>query len=199
MTLRRGAWVRPVATITGLYVCPTILLATGIIPYRLRFHLLILATLVAVVTAIWRGDSIKRLGLALERSPLLLVSSVLLSALLVGAIAFSILPHPQFAQERLPFYLFFVLVSAPAQEFLYRSFLFVELEKLGIPWLANAMVSALLFSFMHIIYRDVVTVHAITTNPLYYDFVVLPFLNEHRCDPRSDGKARQRQRIFWQR
>ncbi|HXJ38353.1 MAG TPA: CPBP family intramembrane glutamic endopeptidase, partial [Bryobacteraceae bacterium] len=80
------------------------------------------------------------------------------AAVLIGLVLLSDLQHRALTPTHLAFYLFFVLISAPAQEFLYRSFLFAELRALRIPPKAIVAVSALLFGFMHIIYRDWVTV-----------------------------------------
>jgi membrane protease YdiL (CAAX protease family) len=50
------------------------------------------------------------------------------------------------------------LVSAPAQEFLYRGFLHAELTAARVPLSGVVIISAFLYSFMHIIYRDYLTV-----------------------------------------
>jgi membrane protease YdiL (CAAX protease family) len=114
-------------------------------------------TLVAVGIALSR-HSLESLGLTLPRLGSFLAWSVIPSALLIGlALAFD-LHHRVLTREHLAFYLFFVFVSAPAQEFLYRSFLFAEMRASAIPAKAIVLLSAALFAFMHIIYRDVVTV-----------------------------------------
>lgn len=151
--------LRSAATIAGIYVAPVLLVATGIIPFRLRFHVLVGMTLLAAAMALFsRRHTVLSLGLSLPRLGTLMAWSILPSAALIGAIALSGLPHRQSVSAHLPFYLFFVFVSAPAQEFLYRSFLFAELREFRLPPSAIILASALLFGFMHIIYRDPVTV-----------------------------------------
>jgi hypothetical protein len=114
-------------------------------------------TLLAIGIASSR-HSIASLGMTLPRLGSFLAWSVIPSAILIGIILLSDLRHRAFTPAHLAFYIFFVFVSAPAQEFLYRSFLFAELRAVSIPPKAIIILSATLFAFMHIIYRDLVTV-----------------------------------------
>jgi len=150
--------VRSAGMLAGLYLFPVALLATGAIPFTWRFHTLILAASIAIAASSSRGYSNARLGMAFPRFSSLAAWSVVPTALLVCTIAFSNFPGRHLPPDRLLFYLFFVFISAPAQEFLYRSFLFAELGNLQVPQIAITVISALLFALMHAIYRDVVTV-----------------------------------------
>jgi membrane protease YdiL (CAAX protease family) len=158
MASTRADWLRSAGMIGGIYICPVVLLVTGVIPFEWRFHVLVaMALLAAGIAALSRRHTAIGLGLTVPRFRALMSWSILPSALLIGAIILADLPHRHLASGRTAFYLFFVLVSAPAQEFLYRSFLFAELREIRIPPAAIVLVSTLLFSFMHIIYRDSVT------------------------------------------
>jgi uncharacterized protein len=150
-------WLRPTITIAGIFVCPVILLTTGIVPFHWRFHVLVLMTVIAAAIALSR-HSLTSLGLTLPRLGSFLAWSVVPSAILIGFVLASDLRHRAFTPAHLAFYLFFVFVSAPAQEFLYRSFLFAELRAIKVSPKAIVLLSASLFAFMHIIYRDFVTV-----------------------------------------
>jgi membrane protease YdiL (CAAX protease family) len=149
--------IRSALTITSIFIAPVLLLATGVIPFHFRFHVLVLMTLVAIRIATSR-HSLATLGMTLPRLGSFMAWSVIPSAILIGIILFSDLRHRVITPAHLAFYAFFVLVSAPAQEFLYRSFLFAELRALSIPPKAIITLSAVLFAFMHIIYKDLVTV-----------------------------------------
>lgn len=156
---RTPVWLRPAATIFGIYICPVALLATGIIPFAWRFGVLIAMTLLAAaIAAASRRHTVRGLGLGLPRAGQLLRWALVPSAILIAAIALGALPAHHAvsgpASGRIAFYVFFVCVSAPAQEFLYRGFLFAELGQIRLPPAAMVLVSAALFGFMHIIYRD---------------------------------------------
>jgi hypothetical protein len=154
---KTAGWLRPASMIVGIYICPVVLLLTGVIPFELRFHVLVIMSLLAVALAFSR-HSAASLGLSLPTFWGLMRWSVLPSVLLIGVIILLDLPHRRIDSSHLAIYFFFVFVSAPAQEFLYRGFLFAELGETRIPPKAIVLLSAGLFGFMHIIYRDVATV-----------------------------------------
>ena len=158
MAATRGEWLRSAGMIAAIYICPVVLVATGVIPFQWRFHVLILMTLLAGSLALFRRHSAISLGLVLPRFWPLMGWSVIPPVILTAAVTLSDLPHRQPTPGHLAFYVFFVFVLAPAQEFLYRSFLFAELRKIRIPPNAIVLASTVLFGFMHIIYKDLVTV-----------------------------------------
>jgi membrane protease YdiL (CAAX protease family) len=149
--------LRPSLTLAAIFICPVILLAAGVIPFHWRFYVLVLMTLIAAVIALSR-HSRENLGLTLPRLRSFLAWSVIPSAILIAIVLASDLRHRAFTPAHVAFYVFFVFVSAPAQEFLYRGFLFAELRAIAIPPTAIVLLSATLFAFMHIIYRDTLTV-----------------------------------------
>ncbi len=56
------------------------------------------------------------------------------------------------------FYIFYVLVSSPSQEFIYRSVIFSEMNRAGIKNpLLQVGLSAVTYCFLHIIYKDWIT------------------------------------------
>lgn len=169
----RTARARPLSTVAAVYILPVLLLAKGTIPFQWRFYVLIGMTALAVYLSVVRHHPASALGLNLHRLKGVFLWSVLPSVLLAGGVLLSGLPHRLLGIERLPFYLFFVFVSAPAQEFLYRSFLFAELAAARVPPFAVVIVSATLFSFMHIIYRDYMTVLVTFLAGLVWSVVVM--------------------------
>ena len=149
--------IRASLTIAVIFVCPVVLLTAGVIPFSWRFYVLILMTALSAAVAFSR-HSRESLGLTLPRLRSFVAWSVIPSAILISLVLASDLRHRAFTPAHLAFYVFFVFVSAPAQEFLYRGFLFAELRALAIPPKAIVILSAVLFGFMHIIYRDAITV-----------------------------------------
>ena len=155
--LERVQWVRLTSTLITVYVMPVLLILAGVIPFQWRFHLLMLMCATVAVLAFVRGYSFSSTDSTGPRLSTILAWSIAPAVFLIAGLWLSNLPHRLVSVEHLPFYLFFVLVSAPAQEFLYRSFLFAELMRHGLPSGLLIIVSALLFAWMHVIYKDPLT------------------------------------------
>jgi membrane protease YdiL (CAAX protease family) len=144
-----------------IYVIPVMLILAGIIPVAYRFHMLVAMTIVVVVVAWWLGMSPPALGLHKRELTSALFWNGLLSLLfvvvLVVAYASGGIRSPTVPQWKL-FFIFYVFVSSPCQEFLYRGFLFALMERAGMCGLAEqVVVSSMLYSFLHIFYRDWLT------------------------------------------
>jgi membrane protease YdiL (CAAX protease family) len=149
--------MRLFSILVAMYIAPVVLLRLGVIPYQWRFSVLIVMAIVAAGFAVVRDHSANGLGMIRPRLMHILAWVVVPSVLLLAGIFWADLAHRLAATPRWPFYLFFVLISAPAQEFLYRSFLLAELTAARIPRLGMVVVSAGLYSFMHTIARDTMT------------------------------------------
>src|SRR5258708_4912429 len=54
--------LRFLAILLGIYVIPVMALISGVIPFRLRFHTLVVLTVVAVILAFERGYGLSQLG-----------------------------------------------------------------------------------------------------------------------------------------
>ncbi len=139
----------------AIYLLPVILLTTGIVPFRLRFYALALMTVVAMVLSTTRQYSMERLGLT-RPALMKLIGFTILPPLVALALMYPLGFVGRLTQvPATGFYLFFMTISAPAQEFLFRSFLFVALASNGVTRRpAVILISALLFAGMHLIYRD---------------------------------------------
>jgi hypothetical protein len=124
--------VRLLAVVAGVYITPIVFLRLGVIPYARRFYILIAMAIIAASVAAVRYST-HALGLAQPALKQILRWSIIPSLILIAGIFQADLPHRLHVTERLPFYLFYVLLSVPAQEFLYRSFLFAELTAARIP------------------------------------------------------------------
>jgi membrane protease YdiL (CAAX protease family) len=140
--------------LAAIFVLPVLLIATGVLPFGWRFAVLLAMTLAAATVA-WSRHSLDSLGFRRATPGTWMLWSIMPAIFLAGAFLLQRHPRPH---EGTWFYAFFVLVSAPAQEFLYRGFLFAELGTLRLPSNLIVTLSAVLFSFMHVIYRDPLTV-----------------------------------------
>ena len=142
-------------------VLPTTLLWLGIIPYSLRFWLLIILSVVMVFYAVWRKFSLVDLGIRIDNLRPALQWNLLFTALLIGAM--TIAYHNglvRFAgQNQLNwFFLFYIVLSSPAQEFVYRSLIIAELKHHSfVNPVAIVALSALNFSYLHVFYNDAIT------------------------------------------
>ena len=151
-----------VALILCVYVAPVVLILPGVIPFSQRFTLLLGMAIVVFVVELIRGRSWKELGfrsdtlsgslkvnLALSAT----VGAILLIAWVFGAFSSSA------AHESALFYVFYVLISSPTQEFLFRSVVFAEMNRAkiaGARWQVG--LSTLIYVFPHTIYKDALTV-----------------------------------------
>jgi uncharacterized protein len=142
------------------YILPVLLLHFKIIPFSWRFYLLILiAIAILAITRLYNFSAVElgltkqRLGISLKVIALPTFFFVLL--MLINYIMQGL--RIDNSTYQLPFYLFFVGVSSPVQEFLYRGFLFAVFSRAKLaPWLM-ILLSSLLYSFVHLIYQDVLT------------------------------------------
>ncbi|MBD2341796.1 CPBP family intramembrane metalloprotease [Calothrix sp. FACHB-156] len=142
------------------YILPVVLIFLGLVPFSWRFAILILAAIVVVVIARMYRLSAIELGLTgnnVESS---------LKAITLPMLGFALLMLIYYDIQGLridnstyswPFYLFFVGVSSPLQELLYRGFLFGIFSRAKFAIWLQILLSTLLYSFVHLIYRDVAT------------------------------------------
>ena len=83
------------------------------------------------------------------------------AALSIISIVYLILNGSRYSPtETIYFYLFYIFVSCPAQELLFRSALRVLLRPLGLTLCIEMLVAASLFGFVHVIYKDPLTLAA---------------------------------------
>ena len=142
------------------YIIPVLLVYWGFIPFSWRFYIMIImAILMLAIARIYRCSPIE-LGLTKQN---LENSSKSIALPTLAAVVLMVIYHA-LQESRLDnsaynwtFYLFFIIVSAPVQEFLYRGFLFSIFTrvKLAIWW--QILLSTSLYSFVHIIYQDLPT------------------------------------------
>ncbi|MBD2344135.1 CPBP family intramembrane glutamic endopeptidase [Anabaena subtropica] len=150
-----------VILIVGLaYILPVLLIYLGLVPFSWRFYILILAAVAVLAIARLYRFSTVELGFTKQN----LKSS--LSAIALPTLASALLMFIYYMKQgsridnsayTWPFYLFFVAVSSPLQEFLYRGFLFGIFSRAKLAIWLQILLSTLLYSFVHLIYQDVPT------------------------------------------
>lgn len=150
-----------VILIVGLaYILPVLLIYLELVPFRARFYILILAAVAILAIARLYRFSTVELGFTKQhlRSSLSAIAlPTLASALLMFIYYFIQGPRIDNSAYKWTFYLFFVLVSSPLQEFLYRGFLLGIFSRAKLAIWLQILLSTLLYSFVHLIYQDVPT------------------------------------------
>lgn len=153
--------VRLIVLLAVIYYLPPILLWFRVIPFGLRFYVLVIMALLMVIYAYLRKFTLRELGFRTDtlRGSFFwngILSVVLLIVMLVGYKA-GLIRKPTVPSWNL-FFIFYVFVSSPSQEFLFRSNLFAELNRSGITtaiW--QIVITAITYSFMHVFYNDAIT------------------------------------------
>jgi membrane protease YdiL (CAAX protease family) len=149
-----------VLLLIGVYVGLPLLILADVIPFSMKFVVLALGAIGMYGATRLIGISNTDLGLTTKDTVKSLRDVTLItSILLVVGLAIWISGWHRIAQvETWQFYLFYVFISCPAQEFLYRGAATALLQRFwSNPWFVMIASSAL-FAFVHIIYRDLLTV-----------------------------------------
>jgi CAAX protease family protein len=149
---------RLLALLLFAYVVPPMLIALGIIPFALRFCVLVGVAAGLAVYAALQGYSLRALGFRTDTLKDSLLINISLSAAVIAALllayALGLIRAPTIPTWSL-FFPFYVLLFCPAQEFTCRSVLFAELARLRVlPAWAQVVITAVTYMFIHIIYAD---------------------------------------------
>ncbi|MDP5339308.1 MAG: CPBP family intramembrane metalloprotease [Nodularia sp. (in: cyanobacteria)] len=150
-----------VILIVGLaYILPVLLIYLGLVPFSWRFSILILAAVAILAIARLYRFSAVELGFTKQNfssSFRAIALPTLASALLM--FIYYIIQGARIDNSAYtwPFYIFFVAVSSPLQEFLYRGFLFGIFSRAKLAIWLQILLSTLLYSLVHLIYEDVPT------------------------------------------
>jgi uncharacterized protein len=142
------------------YILPVLLVCLNIVPFFWRFYVLILAAIAILAIARFYQFSLVELGLTRQNfgnSLRAIALPTLAFALLMLLYYFIQGPRIDNSSYGWTFYLFFIFASSPIQEFLYRSFLFGIFSRAKLAIWFQIILSALIYSYLHLIYQDVPT------------------------------------------
>lgn len=147
-----------------LYYLPPLLLLFGVLPFTWRFQILAIMTIVMLAYDWRHGFGLRELGFrtdTLKGSLLLnIIASLLLVLLMFLSLRAGLIREPVIPKWNL-FFAYYLLISSTSQEFLFRSNLFALMRRsnIGGPIL-QIMASAVTFSFLHVFYKDPLTLAA---------------------------------------
>lgn len=142
------------------YILPVLVIYLGLVPFSWRFSILILAAVaILAIARLYRfsalelGFTQQHLGTSLKAIAIPTLASTLLM-LIYYMMQGSRIDNSAY---KWTFYLFFVGVSSPVQEFLYRGFLFSIFSRAKVSLWTQIILSTFLYSFVHLIYQDLPT------------------------------------------
>jgi membrane protease YdiL (CAAX protease family) len=151
-------------TLFILYYLPPLLLWAGVLPFVWRFQILAIMTGALIVYDYRRGVSLKELGFRRDTLKASLIFNTVVSVVLVILMISSFekgLIRTAAALDGKLFFVYYLFISAPSQEFLFRSNLFALMQRAGVRGtIPHIAVSAVTYSFLHIIYNDPITLAA---------------------------------------
>lgn len=144
-----------------LYYLPPILIWAGALPFAWRFQILAVMTAVMLAYDYWHGISLKELGIRRDtlKGSLLLnaTASLLLVILMFLTFKAGLIREPTIPGWEL-FFAYYLFISSPSQEFLFRSNFFALMRRSGVGGPAlQITASAVTYSFLHIFYKDPLT------------------------------------------
>lgn len=144
-----------------VYILPIILIIADVIPFSYKFHVLVGGAIVmAVYFLLIKKVKIKELGIsrvnALASLKDIMPITLIMLALTVVLVASG--KVTRIPNEEWTFFIFYIFISSPAQEFLFRSSLFQLLSEVDMNDWTKTIFSSAIYSFIHVIYLDLLTV-----------------------------------------
>jgi len=179
MNTSKNIIVKNTIIIIVLYIIPVFLILGDIIPFSYRFITLGIVGLLTILSAILKKTTWNEIGFS--RNNLIPALKNILPITVICTVS-SILYHHFYGaridNSGIPiyFYTFYILVSAPLQEFLYRSYIFYILSEVNLSRYF-LIVSPVLYALAHVIYNDIPTVILSLIIGIYWAYHYTQFKN----------------------
>jgi len=180
MKLLSSSQITTSVVISFLYILPVVLILTKVIPFSDRFLVLTITGVLIIGLAMLNEIALADLGFNHQNLlpaikdilPVTIISSVLM-------IVFYLNHGMRIDNTGIPwyFYVFYISLSSPLQEFLYRSYLFNRLAQIQLNQGSIIIITAILYSFAHSIYQDLPTVLLSLIIGLYWAYHYNRFKN----------------------
>lgn len=142
------------------YIGLPALILLNIINFDYKFYALTIGGFFVFLLLYFNGYSQKEMGLKFDSLKQSFIDTLLLTLILliIGIILFLTGKSQRFdINESGMFFIFYIFISCPIQEFLYRGALNAIFEKLELKPPFIILISSLLYSYVHIIYLDFLT------------------------------------------
>lgn len=144
--------------IISIYILLPILILLFPLLYNIKFYLLTIFGI--LIYLLMRLSKISNTNLGIKKESLLISikrNIPLIILFIVIIVIYTLYFNRRFIpDENIYFYLFYIFISCPIQEFLYRG-TFGYFEKIFKNRYLWVIISSLCYSFVHIIYRDLLT------------------------------------------
>ncbi len=147
-----------IVAVVILFLIPTLILI-GIIPFAWRMFILPVVAFFFAIAAFLQGFSLADLGVRtdnLKQSVLLQLPIILVFLLMLGLAPKLGLAGRKFVPNP-TFFIFYIFISSPCQEYIYRSYLHAISKRSRINSLVLILILSIPYCYVHIIYRDVIT------------------------------------------
>lgn len=143
-----------------VYLMLPILICIGVIPWNMKFAALVVGVVAMYIVMRILGNTHSDIGITRRHTVYSLKAVLPITiVLIIAAELFLLLEKPRFSPtEGIGFYVFYILISCPAQELLFRGILSRMLQELRLHRVLELGVAAALFGYVHIIYGDMLTV-----------------------------------------
>ncbi|PIE03794.1 MAG: hypothetical protein CSA81_00450 [Acidobacteria bacterium] len=161
------------------YLAMPVLILVDVIDFEYKFVVMVVFALVSYVLLRINGVKNKQLGITSDgwwdSIKIVLPITIIFIAL---ALVFYSLGWSRFEPtETLEFYIFYVFISSPVQEFLYRGMTTYFGKTFNLPIWLTVIIAASLYSFVHIIYKDYVLVASTFMLGLIWHYLYLKTKN----------------------
>lgn len=158
------------------YVIPLFLLSFGYIPFEGRHVVLFLMGLILIAYAIQKKIKSKDLGIRTDNLKRALFYNLVSSLILVFILYFGYIAgflKVVNYEGTFSFLIFYIFISVPIQEFIFRSLMFYEIRLFTNNKLVLIGLSSIIYSFSHIMYQSlqviiITTLAGIIWGMIYY-------------------------------
>ena len=156
--------------IVCVYLMLPILICIGVIPWSMKFAALVVGAVMMYIVMRILGNTHSDIGITRQHTIYSLRTVLPITiALIIAAGLFLLLEKPRFSPtEGIGFYVFYILISCPAQELLFRGILSRILQELRLRRSLELGVAAALFGYVHIIYGDMLPVVVMSIVGLFW-------------------------------
>jgi membrane protease YdiL (CAAX protease family) len=162
-----------------LYIIPVFLIISNIISFRYRFIILGIVGLLTILSAFLKKTTWNEIGC--RRNNLIPAIKNIIPITAICTVLSILYYHfygARIDNSGIPvyFYVFYMLVSAPLQEFLYRSYIFYILSEINLSRYF-LIISPVLYALAHLIYNDILTVILSLIIGIYWAYHYRQFKN----------------------
>jgi len=179
MNACKNTIIKNIIIIIVLYIIPVFLILSDTIPFRYRFITLGIVGLLTILSAFLKKTTWNEVGF--RRNNLIPAIKNIIPITAICTVLSILYYHfygARIDNSGIPvyFYVFYMLVSAPLQEFLYRSYIFYILSEVNLSRYF-LMVSPVLYALAHVIYNDIPTVILSLIIGIYWAYHYTRFKN----------------------